>query len=185
MTRAQLTDEEWEFIEPHLPIGEYGPYYPKTLRQQFEGMIWRFRTGLQRREMPSEFGAWSTVSNRSRQWRDTEEFQALLEGLIAEAAKRREVDLYRVSIDSTTTRAHHDAAGMHLGQEARRSSPPWRRPPPKRRRPARGGSPEEQSGHEAEADPEREERRRVRRRRKLRLKTAGCNWTAATPSMAS
>ncbi|WP_280888378.1 hypothetical protein [Streptomyces sp. LBL] len=24
MTRAQLTDEEWEFIEPHLPIGEYG-----------------------------------------------------------------------------------------------------------------------------------------------------------------
>ncbi|WP_369780394.1 transposase [Streptomyces sp. R33] len=107
----------WEFIEPHLPIGEYGPYYPKTLRQQFEGMIWRFRTGVQRREMSSEFGAWSTVSNRSRQWRDAEEFQALLEDLIAEAAKRREVDLYRVGIDSTTTRAHHDAAGMHLGKE--------------------------------------------------------------------
>ncbi|MFG2696885.1 hypothetical protein [Kitasatospora sp. NPDC048407] len=31
MTRAQLTDAEWEFIEPHLPIGEYGPY-PKRLR---------------------------------------------------------------------------------------------------------------------------------------------------------
>ncbi len=29
-------------------------------------MIWRFRTGGQWREMPSEFGAWSTVHNRFR-----------------------------------------------------------------------------------------------------------------------
>lgn len=26
MTRRQLTDEQGEFIEPYLPIGEYGPY---------------------------------------------------------------------------------------------------------------------------------------------------------------
>lgn len=80
-------------------------------------MIWWFRTGGQWREMPSEFGAWSTVSNRFRQWRDAGVFEALLEDLIAEAAKRGEVDLSLVSIDSTNTRAHHDAAGMHLGQE--------------------------------------------------------------------
>lgn len=43
--------------------------------------------------------------------------QALLEGLIAEAAKRGEVDLSLVSIDSTTARAHHDAAGMHIDQD--------------------------------------------------------------------
>lgn len=52
--------------------------------------------------MPSEFGAWSTVSNRSRQWRAAGLFEALLEDLIAEAAKRGEVDLSLVSIDSTT-----------------------------------------------------------------------------------
>jgi hypothetical protein len=37
--------------------------------------------------------------------------------LIAEAAKRGEVDLSLVSVDSTTARAHHDAAGVHLGQD--------------------------------------------------------------------
>jgi hypothetical protein len=37
--------------------------------------------------------------------------------LIAEAAKRGEVDLSLVSIDSTTARAHHDAAGMHLDRD--------------------------------------------------------------------
>ncbi len=116
MTRVQLTDPEWEFIEPYLPIGEYGPY-PERLRQQFEGVIWRFKTGGQWREMPQEFGAWSTVHNRFRQWRDAGVFEALLEGLITEAARRGEVDLSLVSIDSTTARAHHDAAGMHLGED--------------------------------------------------------------------
>lgn len=116
MTRAQLTDEEWEFIEPYLPIGGFDPY-PERLRQQFEGVIWRLRTGGQWREMPGEFGAWPTVHNRFRQWRDAGVFEALLEGAIAEAAKRGEVDLSLVSVDSTTARAHHDAAGMHLGED--------------------------------------------------------------------
>ncbi len=117
MTRVQLSDAEWEFIEPYLPIGEYGPY-PERLRQQFEGVIWHFKTGSQWREMPRQFGAWSTVHNRFRQWRDAGVFEALLEGAIAEAAKRGEVDLSLVSVDSTTVRAHHDAAGMHLDPDA-------------------------------------------------------------------
>lgn len=65
-------------IEPYLPVGERGPY-PERLRQRFEGVIWRFRAGAQWREVPSEFGAWTTVSNRFRQWRDAGVFEALLE----------------------------------------------------------------------------------------------------------
>lgn len=116
MTRVQLTYPDWEFIEPCLPIGEYGPY-SERLRQQFEGVIWQFKTGGQWREMPTEFGAWSTVRNRFRQWRDAGVFEALLESLITEAVKRSEVDLSLVSIHSTTARAHHDAAGMHLDED--------------------------------------------------------------------
>lgn len=116
MTQVQLTDAEWEFIEPYLPIGRFGPY-PERLRQQFEGVLWRFKTGGQWREMPAEFGAWPTVHNRFRQWRDAGVFESLLEGLIAEAARRGEVDVSLVSVDSTTARAHHDAAGMHLDED--------------------------------------------------------------------
>ncbi|QRX90358.1 transposase [Streptomyces sp. A1-5] len=50
--RAQLADAEREFIEPCLPIGEYGPQ-PVRLRQQFEGVPWRFRAGEQWRELPA------------------------------------------------------------------------------------------------------------------------------------
>lgn len=116
MTRRQLNDDQWELIKPYLPIGEYGPY-PVRLRDQFEGVIWRFRSGAQWREMPEEFGPWPTVYGRFRVWRDAGVFAALLEGLIAEAARRGETDLSLVSVDSTTARAHHDAAGMRIGPE--------------------------------------------------------------------
>ncbi|MFE1880599.1 transposase [Streptomyces diastatochromogenes] len=120
VAQVQLTDPDWEFIEPYLPIGEYGPY-PERLRQQFEGVIRRFKTGGQWREMPTEFGAWSTVHNRFRQWRDAGVFETLLEGLITEAAKRGEVDLSLVSIDPAA-----------IGKPR-----PRRRRPGQRRRPRR------------------------------------------------
>lgn len=116
MTRAQLTDAEWAFIEPYLPIGGFGPY-PERLREQFEGVVWRFRAGAQWREMPERFGAWQTVYQRFARWRDAGVFEALLEGLIAEAARRGEVDMSLVSVDSTTARAHQDAAGMRVDAE--------------------------------------------------------------------
>ncbi|MGW6405156.1 transposase [Streptomyces sp. NPDC055134] len=146
--------QEGEFVEPYLPIGEYGPY-PERLRQQFEGVIWRFRTGGQWREMPLEPGAWSTVHNRFRQWRDAGAFEALLEGLIAQAAKRGAVNLSLVSIDSTTARSprrSRNASG--------RGRP--RRPGEGRHRGGEGqvkrGSLEEQDGQNTETDPGREER---------------------------
>ncbi|MFE0508752.1 transposase [Streptomyces sp. NPDC058964] len=117
MTRAQLTDDEWEFIGPFLPVGMFGPY-PERLREQFEGVIWRFRTGSQGREMPERFGAWQTVYNRFMRWRDAGVFQTLLDEAIAEAALREEIDMSLVSVDFTTTRAHHspkDAPGTGIG----------------------------------------------------------------------
>ncbi|GAA1312350.1 hypothetical protein GCM10009610_31260 [Pseudonocardia xinjiangensis] len=45
----ELTDDEWESIEPFLPIGTSGPY-PEHLREQFEGVIWKFRSGARWRE---------------------------------------------------------------------------------------------------------------------------------------
>jgi hypothetical protein len=44
-------------------------------------------------------------------------FTAVFQGAIAEAAKRGLVDLSLVSVDSTTVRAHHDAAGMIVEPE--------------------------------------------------------------------
>lgn len=67
--------------------------------------------------MPERFGAWQTVYYRFMRWRDAGVFQALLDEAIAEAARRNEIDMSLVSVDSTTTRAHHDAAGMRVSEQ--------------------------------------------------------------------
>lgn len=124
--------------------------------------------------MPQEFGAWPTVHNRFRQWRDAGVFEALLEGFIAEAAKRGEVGLSLVSVDSITARAHHDAAGMQLGPDIITALV---KAAARGEGLAKGGGPEGQDGRDTESDPEGEGRRRIRRRRELWLKAAllGCS----------
>lgn len=116
MTRRELSDSEWELVELFLPIGRYGPY-PHRLREQFEGVIWKFRSGGQWRDMPEEFGAWQTVYDRFAQWRDGGVSAVLMEAMIAEAARRGQADMSLVSVDSTVARAHHDAAGMVVEPE--------------------------------------------------------------------
>jgi transposase len=116
MARGDLTDEEWSLIEPHLPLGERGPI--PDLRQQFNAVMWRFRTGSPWRDVPAaEYGPWSTVYDRFRSWAVSGVFEQLMQAMIAEAAARGQADLDLVSVDSATARAHHHAAGMALDGE--------------------------------------------------------------------
>jgi transposase len=115
MARGDLTDNEWSLIEPHLPLGERGPI--PDLRQQFNAAMWRFRTGSPWRDLPEEYGPWSTVYDRFRLWATAGVFEQLMQAVIAEAAARGQADLNLVSVDSTTARAHHHAAGMVLDGE--------------------------------------------------------------------
>jgi transposase len=96
-------------------LGERGPI--PDLRRQFNAVMWRFRTGSPWRDVPAEYGPWSTVYDRFRSWAKTGVFQHLMDAVIAEAAARGQADLELVSVDSTTARAHHHAAGMALDPE--------------------------------------------------------------------
>ncbi|MFI6402336.1 transposase [Streptomyces sp. NPDC050548] len=73
---GDLTDDEWRAVEPLPPLGERGPY-PEALRRQFDGVMWRFRTGSPWRNMPSRYGAWQTVHHRFRQRALAGTFQVL------------------------------------------------------------------------------------------------------------
>jgi transposase len=110
MTRGDLTDSEWELIEPHLPLGAFGPI--PDLRRYFDAVMWRFRTGSPWRDVPERYGSWSTIYDRFRMWAMGSVFQTLMDVMISEAAARGDVDLSLVSVDSTVSRAHHHAAGM-------------------------------------------------------------------------
>ena len=90
---------------------------PRRVRDQFNGVLWRFRTGSGWRDVPERYGPWSTVYSRFNAWAKAGVFQALMEGLIAQAAARGQVGLELVSVDSTIVRAHHESAGLAVAGE--------------------------------------------------------------------
>lgn len=116
MARFDVTDAEWALIEPFLPVAATGPL-PRRARDQFNGMLWRFRTGSGWRDLPERYGPWTTVYGRFRAWAVAGVFQELMDGLIAEAAVRGQVGLELVSVDSTVVRAHQESAGLAVAGE--------------------------------------------------------------------
>ncbi|MFC5058089.1 IS5 family transposase, partial [Saccharothrix xinjiangensis] len=116
MARFDLTDAEWALIEPHVPVAATGPL-PRRVREQFNGILWRFRTGSGWRDVPERYGPWSTVYSRFNAWAKAGAFQRLMDALIAEAASRGQIGLELVSVDSTIVRAHHESAGLAVAGE--------------------------------------------------------------------
>jgi transposase len=116
VARFDVTDAEWDLIEPFLPVAATGPL-PRRARAQFNGVMWRFRTGSGWREVPERYGPWTTVYSRFRAWALAGVFQDLMDGLIAEAAARGQVGLELVSVDSTVVRAHQESAGLAVSGE--------------------------------------------------------------------
>ncbi len=110
MTRAEvLTDEMWARIEPLLPPlrGRGRPL--KDHRLLVEGAIYRYRTGLAWRDLPTEFGPWQTVWKRHHRFALDGTWDRVLTALQAQADADGELD-WRVSVDSTVARVHQHAA---------------------------------------------------------------------------
>jgi transposase len=116
VARFDVTDAEWALIEPFLPVAATGPL-PTRARDQFNGILWRFRTGSGWRDVPERYGSWSTIYSRFNAWSKAGVFQGLMDALIAEAGSRGLVGLDLVSVDSTVVRAHQESAGLAVAGE--------------------------------------------------------------------
>ncbi|OMI33061.1 IS1647-like transposase [Streptomyces sparsogenes DSM 40356] len=100
-----------------LPADRQVRPVPRAATAAVRGVALAVQDGRQWREMPGEFGAWPTVHNRFRQGRDADVLEALLEGLIAEAAKRGEMDL---SLVTGATRTGNRPGGPASVRQAHR-----------------------------------------------------------------
>ena len=110
-----LSDEMWARIEPLMPPpeGAMGPPWAPH-RQVVEGAIYRLRTGIGWRDLPREFGAFTTVYRRFKAWCEDGTWDRILQRLQADADAAGELD-WRAQADSTIVRAHQHAAGARKG----------------------------------------------------------------------
>lgn len=119
MNRGELTDEQWEQIEPLLPKreGKRGRP-PKDHRLVLNGILWIIRTGAPWRDLPERYGPWQTVYSRFRRWRQRGVWDRLFAAVQQEADAQGRLDWSVHYVDGTIVRAHQHAAGGKKGTQA-------------------------------------------------------------------
>ncbi|RYH08399.1 IS5 family transposase [Tropicimonas sp. IMCC6043] len=84
---------------------------PTDHRLVLDGVFWIARTGAPWRDLPEEFGKWSSVYRQFRRWTLAGLWDQILEAL----TESRIVPDALQMVDSTVVRAHHQAAGAKRG----------------------------------------------------------------------
>jgi transposase len=112
--RFVISDAVWEKVASLLPgkASDRG-VTAKDNRLFLEAALWRVRTGLPWRDLPSEFGNWNSIFQRFRRWVRAGVFERIFERLSGQP------DFEYVLIDGTIVTAHQKARGAKGGAKIR------------------------------------------------------------------
>jgi transposase len=112
LARDLMSDEEWAFFEQFISaVRAPNGRKPTNHRLVLDGIFWIARTGAPWRDLPEEFGKWSSVYRQFRRWT----LAGLWEDIMGALNQSGAVPDALQMIDSTVVRAHHQAAGAKGG----------------------------------------------------------------------
>ena len=110
MSRYDLTDFVWRVIEPLLPNKPRG--VPRVDdRRGLNGLFWGLRSRAPWRDLPERYGPRTTCYNRFIRWRKAGVWDRMMDAITA--AHDGDIQM----IDSTSIRAHQQAATAKRGIE--------------------------------------------------------------------
>jgi transposase len=119
MRRHELTDEQWNRIEPLLAGRKGDPGRSGTDNRKFvNGCLWIAKTGAPWRDLPERFGKWNSAFQRFNRWCKKGVWERVLKALGGDP------DLEHLLLDSTIVRAHQHAAGGKGGKKLNRWGAP-------------------------------------------------------------
>lgn len=114
-----MSDGEWAFFERFiLAVRAPNGRKPTNHRLVLDGIFWIARTGAPWRDLPEEFGKWSSVYRQFRRWTLAGLWEDIMEALNQSGVVPDALQM----IDSTVIRAHHQAAGAKGGLRDRVSA---------------------------------------------------------------
>ncbi len=115
MSRYDLTDQEWQRLQPVLPPHKKEGRPRAADRRIVNGIRWILRTGAPWRDLPERYGSWSTVYSRFYRWRQAGHWDRMLALLQRQADAQEQLQWEIHFVDSTIIRAHQHAAGAKKG----------------------------------------------------------------------
>ena len=117
MNRDMLTDEQWQRIAPLLPGKEGDPGRTAADNRLFmEVVLWLVRVGSPWRDLPADFGKWSSVWKRFRRWAE----KGVFERIFAELSQ--DPDFEYALVDGTIVKVHRHGQGAKGGLAIRPSA---------------------------------------------------------------
>jgi len=117
LRRHELTDSQWQAIEPLLPgrLGDPGRTAIDN-RLFVNAILFVAKTGIPWRDLPDRFGKWNSVWRRFDRW--------CAAGVWAKLSRvLGEPDLIELHLDSTTVKAQHSAAGSRRRPAEKKRTP--------------------------------------------------------------
>jgi transposase len=112
MQRHELTDAQFDLLEPYLPhTGPKGGHPWAEHRRILNGLFWKLHTGSQWRDIPERYGPWSTIYDRYRRWCQEGRFACMLVALRDTLQAQDQLDWEQWWVDSSSIRASRAAAG--------------------------------------------------------------------------
>ena len=112
MHRHALTDQQWERLQPLLPLVRTGPAAKRGDRLFIDAVLFRAKTGVPWRDLPERFGPWKTVYNRFTRWAILGVWEKIFKALQIPDEELASI------VDGSVVRAHQDAAGGKGGSDA-------------------------------------------------------------------
>ncbi|MFI7417904.1 IS5 family transposase [Nonomuraea sp. NPDC049684] len=120
--RFDLTDAQWTWLEPLLPVPKRPGRPPRwSKRQLIDGIRWRVRVGAPWRDVPECYGSWQAVYSLFRRWQRAGLWQQITR--LQALADARGLVGWQVGVDSTVCRAHQHAAGASRRGQAQVEPP--------------------------------------------------------------
>ena len=117
MQRFGLRDDQWERIKDFLPgrTGHVGGTAADN-RLFVDAVLYRYRTGIPWRDLPTRFGDWKIVHQRFGRWAKSGVIERIFKLLASDP------DNEYMMIDATIVRAHQHSAGARKKTVRRRSA---------------------------------------------------------------
>ena len=87
---SDLTDEQWQIIEPLIPVSRVGRPREVEMREVLNAIFYQARSGCQWDMLPHDFPPRSTVFDYFKQWRDDGTWQRVMDALRQQVRKAAE-----------------------------------------------------------------------------------------------
>lgn len=112
MKRHELTDEQWNLVEPLIPRKKARTGRPPNdPRLMLNGIFWILGTGAPWRDLPERFGPFQSVHRYFSDWRRAGVFAAIIEVLQVKLDSQGLIDWELWCVDGASVRASRAAAG--------------------------------------------------------------------------